>query len=362
MRIAIVTDAWAPQVNGVVRTLGRIADELRGIGHEVEVISPDGFRTMPCPSYPEIRLALFPGGRLAARLEAFAPDAIHIATEGPLGMAARRCCLRTRRPFTTSFHTKFPEYVHARTRLPVAISYAWLRRFHRPAARVMVATDTVRRELAARGFANTKLWCRGVDTSLFRPRRGREGALAKLPPPVFLYVGRVAVEKNISAFLDLELPGTKVVVGDGPQLGELRQRHPEAHFAGAMFGEDLARHYASADVFVFPSRTDTFGLVMLEALASGVPVAAYPVPGPLDVIGEAKMSAGAAGGPVGVLDNDLGRAARGALAIPSARCRAYAQGFSWHHCAELFLSYLAPIAHAGVGVTAPMGPPLRAGE
>ena len=360
MRIAIVTDAWAPQINGVVRTLGRVADEVSALGHMVDVIAPDRFSTLPCPSYPEIRLAVLPGRRLAGRLEAFAPDAIHIATEGPLGMAARRYCLRTRRPFTTSFHTKFPEYVHARTRLPIGFGYAWLRRFHRPAARVMVATDTVRRELSARGFVNTKLWCRGVDTVMFRPRRAR---LFDLPRPIFLYVGRVAVEKNVAAFLDLELPGTKVVVGDGPQLAELRRRYPEVHFTGAKHGDDLARHYASADVFVFPSRTDTFGLVLLEALASGVPVAALPVPGPLDVVGNLAASIGQDWGPVGVLDHDLARAARAALAIPRARCRAHAKHFSWRRCAELFLSYLAPIAaDATAGISAQVGAPIGAGE
>jgi glycosyltransferase involved in cell wall biosynthesis len=332
MRILLATDAWSPQVNGVVRTLQRVSQECRALGHELEVISPDQFRTVACPSYPEIRLALRPGRRIAARLESFRPDRIHIATEGPLGLAARRQCLKRGLPFTTSYHTRFPEYVSARWPVPLELGYAWMRWFHRPSAGVMVATRTLRRELEAAGFANVKDWSRGVDVELFRP--DRPPALV-LPRPVHLYVGRVAVEKNLEAFLDLPIArGSKLVVGDGPQLAGLRARYPEVHFAGARSGLELARHYVAGDVFVFPSRTDTFGLVLLEALASGVPVAAYPVPGPLDVIGDSGC---------GVLDPDLGRAVERALRIPKERCRAYASGFSWRRCAEQLLANLRPI-------------------
>jgi glycosyltransferase involved in cell wall biosynthesis len=332
MRILLVTDAWAPQVNGVVRTLQRVKSECEALGHAVEVISPERFRTVPCPTYPEIRLAWRPGGRIGARLEALRPDAVHLATEGPLGVAARRQCLRRGLPFTTSYHTRFPEYVSARFPVPLALGYATMRWFHRPSKAVMVATLSIRRDLEARGFGNIADWSRGVDTELFRP--DREPALV-LPHPVHLYVGRVAVEKNLEAFLSMPIPaGSKLVVGDGPQLAELAARHPEVRFAGAKFGEELARHYASGDVFVFPSRTDTFGLVLLEALASGLPVAAYPVPGPLDVIGQSGC---------GVLDADLARAAAQALAIPRGRCRAHALQFTWRRCAEQFLDNLYPI-------------------
>jgi len=330
MKIALVTDAWYPQVNGVVRTLARLGDEAAALGHEIAPITPESFLTVPCPTYPEIRLALRPGGRLASVLEVTAPEALHIATEGPLGLAARRWCLGHKRAFTTSFHTRFPEYVAARIGLPPGIGYAWLRRFHRPSAGVMVATERLRAELAGRGFTRLKLWCRGVDTELFRPR---QESVVDLPRPRHLFVGRVAIEKNLRAFLDLDLAGSKLVVGGGPQLEGLRRRYPEVAFLGPKFGEALAEIYASCDVFVFPSLTDTFGLVMLEALASGLPVAAFPVPGPLDVIGDSGA---------GVLDNDLALAARRALDIPRDRCRDYALGYSWRKTAERFLSYLAP--------------------
>jgi len=330
MRIVIVSDAWFPQVNGVVRTLSTVRDTLLAQGHAVEVISPDRFRTVPCPTYPEIRLAVWPWGGVRRTIEAFGPDAIHIATEGPLGLAARRYCVRRGLPFTTAFHTKFPEYVQARFRVPASWGYAAMRRFHRRSSGVMVATASLRRALEARGFANLKTWTRGVDTELFRPRP--KDALG-LRRPIWMFVGRVAVEKNIEAFLALDLPGTKVVVGDGPMRETLIRRYPDTYFAGAKFGEELAAHVAAADVFVFPSRTDTFGLVLLEALASGVPVAAYPVTGPLDVIG---------GTGVGVLDEDLGRAARAALEIPPERCRQFALGYSWAACARMFLDNLAP--------------------
>jgi glycosyltransferase involved in cell wall biosynthesis len=332
MRILLVTDAWSPQVNGVVRTLQTVRGECENLGHRIEVVSPDRFSTFACPTYPEIRLALNPMPRLARIVEEFRPEAVHIATEGPLGLAARRLMLRAKFPFTTSYHTRFPEYVAARFPVPTALGYAYMRWFHGPSHGMMVATETVASELIERRFDNIRRWSRGVDTVLFHPERARP---LDLPRPVFLYVGRIAVEKNLAAFLALDLPGTKLLVGAGPQAAELKRRYPTAVFAGPRFGEALAEAYASADVFVFPSRTDTFGLVLLEALASGVPVAALPVPGPLDVIG---------GSGVGVLDEDLGRAARAALAIPREACRAYAETRSWKSCAEQFLSFLVPFS------------------
>jgi glycosyltransferase involved in cell wall biosynthesis len=332
MRILLVSDAWSPQVNGVVRTLQRVRQECEALGHQVEVISPDQFRTFPCPTYPEIRLALRPGRVIAQRIQRFRPNCIHIATEGPLGFAARRHCVRHSLPFTTSYHTRFPEYIHARFPVPLALGYAFMRWFHRPSSSVMVATRTIRDDLEHRGFVNVRSWSRGVDTELFHP--DHEPAL-DLPRPVYLYVGRIAVEKNLEAFLEVPLAeGSKLVVGDGPALARLAAKHPDARFAGARHGIELARHYACGDVFVFPSRTDTFGLVLLEALASGLPVAAYPVPGPLDVVGESGC---------GVLDQDLGRAMAAALAIPRARCLQHARCFSWRSCAEQFLDYLHPI-------------------
>jgi 1,2-diacylglycerol 3-alpha-glucosyltransferase/glucuronosyltransferase len=331
MKILIVSDAWHPQVNGVVRTLGRVIAELQRLGHEVLVIHPGQFRTLPAPSYPEIRLALRPGPRLAALADAFEPDAVHLATEGPLGWAGRRYCLRRGFPFTTSYTTRFPEYLHARWRLPLAWSYAVLRRFHNASAGILVATETIRATLAARGFRPLKAWTRGVDMDTFQPR---DKGWLNLPRPVHLYVGRVALEKGLAEFLDLALEGSKLVVGRGPQLDELRARYPDVHFTGYRENGELARTYAAADVFVFPSRTDTFGLVMLEALASGVPVAAFPVPGPLDVIGDSGA---------GVLDEELGRAIAGALRIDPARCREHAGRFSWLVCAERLLGQLVPI-------------------
>ncbi|MCU0888584.1 MAG: glycosyltransferase family 1 protein [Rubritepida sp.] len=335
MRILIVSDAWMPQVNGVVRTLATVRDELFAMGHTVEVVGPDRFLTMPAPSEPDVRLALLPGRRLRRIVDAFAPDAIHIATEGPLGLAARRLCLRRGWPFTTAFHTRFPEYLKARLGVPERMTWALMRRFHKPSAAVMTATASLRDELAARGFANVAAWTRGVDLGLFRPRA--RGAL-NLPRPLFLYVGRVAVEKNIEAFLALDLPGSKVVVGDGPVRAALESRFAEAHFLGAKFGEDLAAAYAEADVFVFPSLTDTFGLVIVEALACGTPVAAFPVTGPKDVIGAA---------PVGALDADLRAAALAALGLDREACRRFAEGFSWRRSAEILLERLAPIERGG---------------
>ena len=338
MKLALVTDAWFPQVNGVVRTLSRMKQELEALGHAIEVVSPSDFRTVGCPTYPEIRLAVLPGRGVARRLAASGAQAIHLPTEGPLGVAARRWCIKCRLPFTTSYHTRFPEYLAARAPVPLAWGYRAMRWFHAPSAGVMVATASLREELAARGFRNLRPWTRGVDLTLFRPRPGQAPPYA-LPRPVLLYVGRVAVEKNIEAFLSLDVPGSKVVVGGGPQLEQLRRRFPSAHFVGPQQGEALAAHYAAADVFVFPSLTDTFGLVVLEALASGLPVAAHPVTGPKDIL---------AGSAAGVLDRDLRQAVLAALTLErsaaTAQARAHAETFSWRATADLFLANLRPFA------------------
>ena len=332
MRILIVSDAWHPQVNGVVRTLSMVMEELAALGHTVEVIGPDRFHTVALPTYASIRVALVPGRRMAAMIDAFKPDALHIATEGPLGIAARRWALRRGVAFTTSFHTRFPEYLHARTRTPLALTYAWMRRFHNAGSAMMVATGSLRRELAERGFRNVRAWTRGVDLARFQPGPA-ENQDSPYPRPVFLYVGRVAIEKNLGAFLSLDLPGTKLVVGDGPQREALARAHPTAHFLGERHGAALAQAYAEADVFVFPSLTDTFGLVLLESLASGTPIAAHPVTGPADIL------EGAAPG-VGALDHDLRAAALRALRGDRAACRAHAERFSWRACADVFLANL----------------------
>jgi len=331
LRILLVTDAWTPQVNGVVITLRNTITGLEAAGHIVETIGPDRFRSIPCPTYPEIRLALAPGRGLAKMAERFAPDAVHIATEGPLGIAARSWSIRRRIPFTTAYHTRFPEYVHARIHLPVAITYAWMRHFHGRASAVMVPTPAIYDDLAARGFRNLVMWGRGVDTDLFRPGVPLQRDWRR---PVFMYVGRVAVEKNIEAFLALDLPGGKVVVGDGPQREALARRFPDVVFTGAKHGEELAAHFRSADAFVFPSRTDTFGLVLLEAMASGVPVAAYPVPGPIDVVRP---------GVSGVLGEDLRAAAMEALALDRAGVRAHALEFSLARATRQFMDHLRPL-------------------
>lgn len=334
LKILIVTDAWRPQVNGVVRTLETLGKELERASHFVRYITPNQFLTGPMPTYPEIRWSFTPNRKLASMVNGFKPDAIHIATEGSLGRAARRFCLRRAHPFTTSLHTRFPEYIHARFRAPVSWGYAALRDFHKSAACVMVATESLRDELEAKGFRNMAIWSRGVDTSLFG-RPDPADVFQNLPRPVWLYVGRVAVEKNIEAFLNLKLDGTKVVVGDGPSRRELERAHPHARFVGAKFGEELADHYAGADVFVFPSKTDTFGLVNIEALASGTPVAAYPVQGPADILAGAPPGAGA-------LDDDLEAACRRALEHGDAEeAKAWGERFNWEACARQFVSNLS---------------------
>jgi glycosyltransferase involved in cell wall biosynthesis len=324
MKILIVTDAWRPQTNGVVSTLSHTADCLRAFGHDVRLITPEGFRSVACPSYPEIRLAIFPGAAVASRIEAFAPDAVHIATEGSLGMAARRYCLKRGFHFTTSYHTQFPQYLRSRLPIPLALSYRWLRSFHGAARACMVSTGTMQQELEQWGFRNVVRWQRGVDTQLFRPRPKE---FLDLPRPIAVYVGRLAVEKNIDAFLKMRWSGAKLVVGDGPERARLEARYPDAVFAGYRFGEDLAAHLAAGDVFVFPSRTDTFGLVNLEAMACGLPVAAYPVTGPIDIVDD---------GVTGALDLDLARAAQRALRLDPAACRARALHSSWERCTRQF--------------------------
>ncbi|MXN63677.1 glycosyltransferase [Stappia sp. GBMRC 2046] len=325
--ILIVTDAWRPQINGVVRSLERTAEELEGMDVRVEFLTPRAFRTLPCPTYPEIRLSLATPARIRRMIADAACDHLHIATEGPLGLMAARIARRDGRIFTTSYHTRFPEYVSARLPVPLSWSYGWLRRFHNSGQGCMVATMSLENDLQARGFTNLMRWSRGVDHHLFKPYEGSV-LPESLPGPIFMYVGRVAVEKNIEAFLSLSLPGTKVVVGGGPQLERLRREHPDVHFTGAKVGEELARHYASADVFVFPSLTDTFGNVLLEALACGVPVAAYPVMGPLDVIGDTGA---------GVLNEDLQKAALAALDVPREHAREAALGYTWAESARQFL-------------------------
>jgi len=335
MRICIATDAWIPQVNGVVRTLAETEKRLRKMGHEVFLLTPDKFATVPCPTYREIRLAwsLWDVERL---MGAFAPDAVHIATEGPIGIAVRGWCLKEGFPFSTSFTTRFPEYVRSRCGIPTELLYHGLRWFHLPSSAVMVATASLRDELRERGFWNLVRWSRGVDTALFRPSESRPFTPVR---PVFLYVGRVAVEKNLPAFLDLDLPGTKRVIGSGPDLETLRRAYPAVEFPGALEGPDLARAYAGADAFVFPSRTDTFGIVMLEALACGTPVAAYPVTGPQDILRQ---------GITGIMDSDLRKACLLALQLDRRTCRDDALLWSWERCTAQFAENLHPRFPAAV--------------
>jgi glycosyltransferase involved in cell wall biosynthesis len=333
MRIMLVTDAWEPQVNGVVRTLSRTVAELKAMGHELEIVSPnDGYKTIPLITYSEIKLALGARDDIEDRFESFEPEAVHIATEGTLGWDARAVCLKHKFPFTTSYHTQYPEYITARFPwLPLMAGYTYMRAFHDRSGRIMVATPTMLDLLKSRGFSNLTLWSRGVDTVQFNPDKRDEenGVFAGLERPIFVNVGRVAVEKNIETFLALDLPGTKVVVGDGPQREALMEKYPKAVFPGAKFGDELAQYYANADVFVFPSLTDTFGLVILEAMATGTPVAGFVAPGPKDII---------PGSGAGAVNNDLRAACLEALTMDRA-----AEKFSWRSCAEEFLRNLQPL-------------------
>lgn len=328
MRVLIATDAWHPQVNGVVRTLTSLARSARGLGVTIDFLSPEGFPSLPLPTDPGLRLAL-PGRReIALRIEQAAPDAIHIATEGPIGHAVRSYCVKNNLPFTTSYTTRFPEYISARLPIPDDWTYAVLRHFHSAATVTMVSTPSLMAELAQRNFKNLGMWTRGVDTEAFSPEHAID---LNLPRPIFVSVGRIAVEKNLEAFLSLDLPGSKVVIGEGPQEAELRRRFPDAKFLGLLENRPLAAHLAAADAFVFPSKTDTFGLVQLEALASGVPIAAFPVTGPRDVIQN---------NPIGVLNNDLRAACLGALQISREACRAFALTRSWEQSAKQFIGHL----------------------
>jgi glycosyltransferase involved in cell wall biosynthesis len=336
VRIALASDAWAPQTNGVVTTLKATADTLAGMGHVVRVISPRGLRSIACPSYPEIRLAVAPGAHVARQLQAFRPHAIHVATEGPVGLAVRGYCRARGVPFTTSYHTRYPEYLRARWPIPLGASYAWLRRFHGAAQRTFVSSASLETQLTRRGFEHLHLWRRGVDLRRFR-NVAAHGELAGLPRPIVACVGRLAVEKNLHAFLGLEIPGSKVMIGDGPERSALARRYPRALFTGYRFGDELASLLAGADVLVFPSVTDTFGLVMIEALACGVPVAAFPVPGPIDVIEP---------GVTGILHTDLAVAITSALALDRGVCARRAAAFSWEAATAQFLAGLAPIPRA----------------
>ena len=331
MRILIATDAWHPQVNGVVRTLTSLARSASALGAEIDFLTPDGFPSLDVPTYPGLRMALPNRRGIAARIEAASPDAIHVATEGPIGWAVRAYCRRRKLAFTTSYTTRFPEYIAVRSIVPASLSYAVLRHFHAAAAMTMVATASLKQELGTRGFEKLGSWTRGVDTDLFTPD---DAAELDLPRPIFMTVGRVAVEKNLEAFLSLNLPGSKVVIGDGPQKAALQRRYPKARFLGEKTGQDLTSHLAAADVFVFPSRTDTFGVVQLEALACGTPVAAFPVTGPLDVIADH---------PVGALDTDLRSACLRALGISRESCRRFALERSWENSARQFIGNLSAL-------------------
>lgn len=333
MKVAIVSDAWHPQTNGVVRTISTTIDQLEKWGHSVEVIGPDQYLSLPCPTYPEIRLALSAPGALGKRLDKIAPDAIHIATEGPLGLAARRYCMKREVSFTTAYHTQFPDYLARRTGMSAQRFWRYIRWFHAPSERVMVATDSIAEQLREQGITHLHRWSRGVDLDCFTPDAPVPPEIADLEGPILLYVGRIAVEKNLEAFLACDYPGTKVLVGDGPQRKALQSQFPEAHFLGKRTGRELAGCYAGADVFVFPSRTDTFGLVMIEALACGTPVAAFPVAGPKDIVTDT----------VGALSEDICRAIDAARYCERKDCAEYGASFSWEVATRQFMSGLNPI-------------------
>ena len=330
MKILIVTDAWYPQVNGVVRTLDETSKQIKKLGHEVKLITPEGFLTIPCPTYPEIKLSLFPGAKVSSMIRDFNPDCLHISTEGPLGLAARGYASRNGLAFTSAYHTRFPEYVYARTKLPLKITYSFLRWFHNRSELVMVPTEEVKKDLIKHKIGKPKIWSRGVDLDIFKPKKGRR----KNKNPILLNVGRVAVEKNLEEFLKIDLPYEKWVVGDGPAFKELKKKYPKVIFHGAKSKEELEYYYNKADVFVFPSKTDTFGLVLLEAMACGLPVAAFPVSGPLDVIGNSNA---------GILNSNLKEACKKALLIPRKVPREYAKKFSWESTSKTFESYLVSI-------------------
>jgi glycosyltransferase involved in cell wall biosynthesis len=339
MRIVIATDAWSPQVNGVVNSLRNTGRELEAMGHEVLMITPEGCRTFPCPTYPEIRLALFQGPRIRKILEDFNPDSIHIATEGTIGLTVRKLCRKLGLQFTTAYHTQFPEYVRARFPIPIAVTARLLRWFHGGGLRTMVPTPAIRDRLEERHFRNVVIWSRGVDTEVFSAADPVDYGVTG---PVWIYVGRVSVEKNIGEFMRLDLPGTKVVIGDGPDRQKLERDYPDCRFVGYKFGTELASHIAGGDVFIFPSRTDTFGLVMLEAMACGLPVAAFPVTGPIDVVRH---------GVTGILNVDLAKAARDALTLDPAACRAFAESRSWLRSTEQFVEHLAPAVSTSVAAS-----------
>lgn len=351
MKITLVSDAWFPQVNGVVRTLSTVVDIATARGHRVQMITPDRFPSVPMPQYAEIRLALTTRRQVAKLISGFDPDAVHIATEGPLGWLARAWCLRHDVPFTTSFHTRFPDYVAARTGLSPAPVWRVLARFHRAAQGILVATPRLGAELASHGLERTLPWTRGVDLTLFRPDRAPHPFFAELPRPIALHVGRVAVEKNIEAFLDSSWPGSKVVVGDGPALDMLMARYPRAHFMGALHGDALASTFVGADVLAFPSRTDTFGLVIIEALACGTPVAGYRVSGPLDILGDDGRGV-PPGSRVGAVDSDLATAMRAALTADRGDCARYGAQYSWERSCDEFLAGLAEVEGPLIGLAA----------
>ena len=357
MRLPLATDAWHPQVNGVVRTLAATVDELRRRGIELDLVTPDDCLTVPMPGYASIRLAVAPRFRVRRMLSAFAPEIVHIATEGPIGWSARAWCLATGTPFTTAFHTRFPEYAAVRTGVSAERFWPIMKRFHAPSRAVLVATESLGAELSARGFVRIARWTRGIDHAVFRATGYLHPAMRDLPKPVLLSVGRVAPEKNLEAFFDAKVAGTKVVVGDGPALAKLRASYPEVYFLGKLVGEDLAAAYRSADCFVFPSKTDTFGLVVIEALACGTPVAAYPVQGPIDILGsDGRGGAAHLPSPAGVLDHDLDRAIEQACLIERKAAAMLGETYTWEHATDLFASVLGDVLAAS---TAPAAPALE---